>query len=449
MKLLKTLTNNQILKNSLVLINGTIISQIINAIMSPFMSRLYSPEDFGKYSTLTAIILIVTVIANGKYDLAIMDSKDNDKERKATYYGGMLLTISSCLVILLFGGMLAIFNCINYSLLDIIAIATFTFFSSNNSIINIWLNKNGLYKQISRNRIIYSSVNFFGVILFGILKLGYLGIVFSVFMAHLIQFIYVYYFLYKKTRFCEYKYNRQETIQQLKKHINFPKFQMPALLLNSASTQVPVLLFNSFLGNAVSGWYSMTVKVINLPMTIVGSAIGDVFFKEASEIYSKSKERLKTFTYNTFNKMRWIGLIPMCALVGYGDILFSFVLGSDWQMAGIYSRILAPWYYMTFITSPFTHLFTVLNKQNKNLVVNIIMLSSRVISIALGFFIWGTKSIYTITLFSLVGFVIWIILNGYLFKQVGISYRNSVIKTTIIFIIVSLISILPRLIFKF
>lgn len=448
-KLLKKISNSKFFKNSLILINGTVISQVINIIMSPFMSRLYSPEDFGKYSTLSAIIIIATVIVNGKYDLAIMDSNDTDKERKATYYGGMILTIMSCLVIFIIGCLLSITKCINYSLLDIILIVIFIFFSSNNSIINIWLNKNGFYKQISRNRIIYSLINFVGIIGFGIFKFGYLGIMFSMFLAYLGQFIYVYSFLYRRTNFTEFKFTKEEIKSQLKKHIKFPKFQMPALLLNSASTQVPVLLFNSFLGNAVSGWYSMTVKVINLPMTIIGNAIGDIFFKEASERYVKDKGSLKNFTYNLFDKMRLLGLIPMCALIGYGDTLFSFILGEEWKMAGIYSRILAPWYYMIFITSPFTHLFAVLNKQNKNLIVNIIMLASRIFAIIIGFLLWGTESIYTIALFSLVGFLIWIILNGYLFKQVGIPYRKSIIKTMIIFVFVSLICILSRIIFNF
>lgn len=437
------------MKNSLVLINGTIISQIINVIMSPFMSRLYTPEDFGKYSTITAIIIIVTVIANGKYDLAIMDSKDNAKQRKDTYYGGMIFTITISFIILLCGIVFSILSWINYSIIDVLAIAIFTFFSSNNSIVNIWLNKNGFYKQISRNRIIYSAVNFIGILIFGIFRFRYLGIVFSVFFAYLIQFLYVYNFLHNKTNFNKFKFNRKDTIAQLKKHIKFPKFQMPALLLNNASTQLPVLLFNKFLGNAVSGWYSMTVKVINLPMTIVGSAIGDVYFKEASEIYINDKERLKSFTYNTFKKLRLLGLIPMCALVGYGDVLFSFVLGSNWNMAGIYAMLLAPWYYITFVTSPFTHLFTVLNEQKKNLIVNIIMLSSRVISIILGFLIWGAESLYTVALFSMVGFIIWVLLNGYLFKEIEIRYRDSVIKTIIIFSLVSIIIVIPRIIFKF
>lgn len=103
----KNIFNNKIIKNSLILINGTVISQIINVIMSPIMSRLYEPSDFGKYSSITAIVVLSTVIANGKYDLAIMNSEDDEKQRKATYYGAMILTIIASLIILLVGGTIA------------------------------------------------------------------------------------------------------------------------------------------------------------------------------------------------------------------------------------------------------------------------------------------------------------------------------------------------------
>jgi len=451
MNFLKSIKQNKILRNSIILINGTIISQIINIIMSPIMSRLYSPEDFGNYSTITAIVLIIAIIANGKYDLAIMDSKDDNKERKATYYLGMLLTIITCIIVLIGGSILLKINLIhNYGILDLILITIFTFFASNNSILNVWLNKSGQYKQISRNRIIYSIVNILGIIIFGILKLGYLGIVFSVLLSYLTQCIYVYAFLNRKTNFFDYKFDFNEIKNQAKKHIKFPKFQMPSLLLNTASTQMPILLLTQYFGNQVSGWYAMTIKIINLPMTIVGNSIGEVYFKEASEIESKGdRKRLSEFTYNTFKKLLIIGLIPMTLLIGYGDILFSFVLGQEWEMAGIYAMILAPWYYVVFITSPFTHLFTILNIQKKNLIINIVMLISRILCIIIGAVLFASNSLYTIIIFAVIGFFIWTILNGYLFKLVNISYKKSVLNLVIILILSSIVVALPRVIFKF
>lgn len=448
-KFIKQILENKIVKNSLILINGTIISQIINVILSPFMSRLYSPEDFGKYSTISAIVVLIAVIANGKYDLAIMDAKDNEKERKATYFGGMLLTIITCISVVLIGGILLNFTDIlnDYTFIDIIIIAVFTFFTSNNSIVNIWLNKTGHYKQISKNRILYSVIHATGIIILGLLHFSYIGIILSVLAAYFAQFIYVYFFLYRKTNFKEYKFVWKDVTYQLKKHIKFPKYQMPSLLLNNASTQMPVILFNKFFSSAVSGWYSMTIKVINLPMSVVGSAIGEVYFKEASEIQaSNNKKRLSEFTYKTFRKLLLIGIIPMGILFAYGDVLFSFVLGEQWRMAGVYAMFLSPWYFIVFVTSPFTHLFAVLNKQNKNLILNILMLLSRVIAIIGGYLIFGTESIYTVLVFAIVGFIIWTLTNGYLFKLVDIPYRKSVLSTICIFIIACVVCYIPRLI---
>lgn len=449
MSFFKSIKENKVFRNSITLINGTIISQIINIIISPIMSRLYSPEDFGNYSAITAIVLIIAIIANGKYDLAIMNSKDTEQERKATYYLGMILTIIVCIIVIIGGLILSATRIINYGALDIFLIAIFTFFASNNSILNVWLNKSDQYKQISRNRIIYSVVHIVGIIIFGILRLGYLGIVFSVLLSYLVQCIYVYIFLRRKTNFYQYKFNYEDIKKQAKKHIAFPKFQMPSLLLNTASTQAPILLFTEFLGSEVSGWYAMTIKIINLPMTIIGNAIGEVFFKEASDLESKGdREKLSKFTYNTFKKLMILGLIPMITLIGYGDILFSFILGEKWYMAGVYARILAPWYYIVFVTSPFTHIFTILNMQNKNLVANIIMLTSRVLCIIVGAIIFITNSICTIILFAGVGFIIWIVYNAYLFKTIGISFRKSTINLIILLLLASIIVCLPRIIFN-
>lgn len=326
-----------------------------------------------------------------------------------------------------------IFN--SYTVLDMIIIAIFTLFASNNSIINIWLNKSGHYKQISKNRVIYSLIQAIGIIACGFLKMEYIGIVTSVLLAYIGQFIYTYSFLYTKTDFRKYGYNKNDVIEQLKKHIKFPKFQMPSLLLNNASTQMPVILFNNLYNSTISGWYSMTVKIINLPMSVIGSAIGEIYFKEASEISAKGdKKRLSEFTYNTFKKLLLIGIIPMGVICAYGDILFEFVLGEQWRMAGVYAMFLAPWYFMVFVTSPFTHLFTVLNQQNKNLILNIIMLLSRVITIVVGFLIFKEQSIYTILIFAIVGFFIWVFTNGYLFKLVDIPYKKSITSTIVIFL---------------
>ncbi|MNV63136.1 hypothetical protein D3C71_1557140 [compost metagenome] len=148
-----------------------------------------------------------------------------------------------------------------------------------------------------------------------------------------------------------------------------------------------------------------------------------------------------------FKKLSIIGMIPMGIILVYGDALFKLILGEQWHMAGIYAMILAPSYYMGFVTSPLTYLFTILNKQKNNLILNIVMLLTRIISIIIGYFIFFNNSTYIVLLFGVVGFIVFIFVNGYVLNLTGISYKKSTLTTLIIFTLFSIIIALPRVLY--
>lgn len=449
MNYIKKILNNRIVKNSLTLINGTIIAQAINILMSPVLSRLYLPGDYGNYSSIVAIVAITSIIATLKFDLAIMD-KENDKVKtKNTYYLAMISNLIISVIVMMLGIIISVLelNILDMTISKSIIIGIITFLSATNTIVNVWLNKYDAYKVIRNNRIIHSITYAVTLIVGGIFKLDYLGLIISLMASYIVQFVYVYAYLFGNTDFNNYKLNKTEIISQFKKYRKFPKYQMPALLLNSASTQLPIIMFTELISSTVSGWYAMTVKIINLPMTIVGQAMGDIYFKEASEIKSRDgMERLKQFTYNTYKKLLVLGIIPIGLLIGYGDILFKFVLGEEWYMAGIYAMILAPWYYVVFVTSPLTHIFVILDKQKNNLILNIMFLLSRIISIVLGIYLFAESSLHIIILFATIGFILWLLVTGYVLKLVGVKMRKSILISLSTLIIGATIISLPRII---
>jgi len=65
-------------KNVLVLMTGTTIAQAIPIAISPILTRLYSPEDFGVFALFVAITSVFGSVANGRYDLAIMLPKKDE-----------------------------------------------------------------------------------------------------------------------------------------------------------------------------------------------------------------------------------------------------------------------------------------------------------------------------------------------------------------------------------
>ena len=65
-------------QNVLTLMTGTTLAQAIPIIISPILTRIYTPEDFGLLALFLSITNIIGSVANGRYELAIMLPKKND-----------------------------------------------------------------------------------------------------------------------------------------------------------------------------------------------------------------------------------------------------------------------------------------------------------------------------------------------------------------------------------
>jgi len=66
-------------RNVLTLMTGTTIAQAIPIAISPILTRIYTPEDFGVFALFIAIVGFFSVIASARYEQAILiPKKDED-----------------------------------------------------------------------------------------------------------------------------------------------------------------------------------------------------------------------------------------------------------------------------------------------------------------------------------------------------------------------------------
>ena len=79
-------------QNVLTLMTGSTLSQAIPIAVSPILTRLYKPEDFGLYAIFVAIITIIGTIVSGRYELAIILPK-KDEDAINIFGLGILITI--------------------------------------------------------------------------------------------------------------------------------------------------------------------------------------------------------------------------------------------------------------------------------------------------------------------------------------------------------------------
>ena len=65
-------------RNVLTLMTGTTIAQAILIAISPILTRIYTPEDFGMFALYMSVASILLVVETGRYELAIALSKRSE-----------------------------------------------------------------------------------------------------------------------------------------------------------------------------------------------------------------------------------------------------------------------------------------------------------------------------------------------------------------------------------
>ena len=68
---------SEFIRNVLTLVSGTTFAQALPILISPILSRIYTPENFGVFALYTSMVTIFVVIATGQYHIAVMLPKSD------------------------------------------------------------------------------------------------------------------------------------------------------------------------------------------------------------------------------------------------------------------------------------------------------------------------------------------------------------------------------------
>ena len=438
-------------KNILTLITGTTIAQAIPIAISPILTRIYTPEDFGLLALYLSITSIIGVAITARYELAIMLPKD-DKDALNLVALSILIassiSIFFLIIILIWGRELAFLlgNEKIYPWLYFVPITLF--FTGLYQGFNYWSNRKQEYTRLATNRVVQSTTTAGINLVVGPIKEGSFGLIIGNVISQITATIRL---SIKSIKNEKLKLNDISLLRMkvlAKRYDQFPKLSMWSALLNSGSSNMPIFILSAFFNSTIVGWYSMAHRVLKMPMSILGNAVGQIFFQTTSTLKNENPNKLKDVTFRAYKNMLLIGLIPMSIVFGFGDILFSFVFGDLWVEAGNYARILSIWLLLVFVSSPLSMLFTVLEKEGVLLLFNIGIFGTRVLSLLVGALIYK-NALVTISLFAISGVIFWLWHCVYILKLVKIPYRKSLYFTLMsIFLVMSSICLLRYLLMK-
>jgi len=378
---------------------GTTIAQAIPIAISPILTRLYTPEDFGVFALFMAITSIFGSIANARYELAIMLPRKDEDAINILAVGFIInVGLSLFLFFIIFVFHDNILNLLNNKKISpwlyLVPISVFLMGCFN--LLNYFNNRKKLYKDLAKANIYKSIVSAIVQLSFGFFKAGATGLISGQIFSQIISNTKLLLNIKKLNLFN--KINKLKLIALAKKYKDFPKFSMLAALLNTLSTHLTNILISSFFGIATLGYYSLVQRVLGIPSVLIGSSISQVFFQEAMQEKRQTGKVIKSFN-NTVKKLLIIGIPLFGFLFFLIEDLFAFVFGENWRIAGVYAQIVIPFLFVNFIVGSISIVNMVFEKNLYGLYINTIILF---VSLLIFFIFYGTDFKLFLTYYSFI-----------------------------------------------
>jgi|GEM_PF-6289877 len=355
-QLLQQAKKSAFIKNVGILLTGSFFAQLIVFLLSPIYSRLYTPDDFGKFSTIIAFVSIIATGANLRYCNAMMLPKERNKAHQlfliAVLSSGMVAFLTFLILAIMTKDIIyRIFTMnISWGYFAYICIAIFVIAVGETT--SFWLARNKQYVFMSSlkvfssigNAVIKLSCGFFGLALNGLLASQFVGVLITPLL------------FFRKTAKrippLLKGISWRELSRTAKEYANYPFFMLPQTVLSTFSNQMPFMLIAAFYSAGDAGQYFIAYSLIKLPVEMFVQSTQKVSLQKMSEISILRGGELRMFLLKSTALLALIGSLPLLVLILFGPYLFSTVLGNDWEPAGQFSKILAPWFFMVLITPP-------------------------------------------------------------------------------------------------
>ena len=362
-------------RNVLILMTGTTRAQAIPIARSHILASIDAPEDVGLFALYIAIISILGIIISARYDFAIILPK-KDKDALHLLILSVLINFVLCLIfliiVIIFNEKITLFLA-NPEISIWLYFVPFSLFTIGiYQSLSFWANRKKYYKELSISRVSQSSSSSVSNLAIGLIGFNNIGLIVGQILGQTIATLILIKLTWSEIRTKLIFFKKIKLFAIAKRYSKFPKYDILASLINVSSHQLTHILINIIFGAVTAGLFYFTQKILSLPISLIASSISDVFRQEATKEYQQFGNAWMVYK-KTLRKLFFLGLIPSIILFLYSVEIFVLIFGEQWRISGEYAQILVPMLFLQFISSPLSSMLYIAEKQNINLVLQIVL----------------------------------------------------------------------------
>jgi lipopolysaccharide exporter len=341
------------------LASGTAIAQLLLVVAAPVLTRLYTPSDFGVLAVYSSTLTVLLVLASLRYELAIPLPEDDE-------VAGSVLALT----FLILGGMAALVSVVVWlagdafvTAVNVPALRPYRWLiplgfigAGTYQALSYWAIRRREFGRVARTKLSQGIGQVIAQVGFGIARAGTPGLLVGDVIGRVAGGVGLGLLALRERPHA--RVSRASLLAVATRYRRFPLLTTWAGLLNIGSLQLPSILFSAGFGAAAAGLYALSFNMLVMPTMLVGQAVGQVFLSRAAT-FAREPEQLRQLTERTALALFACGLPVFGLVVLAGPRLFATVLGSEWEQAGRYAQVLAPWFVVWLVSNPLSGLLSV------------------------------------------------------------------------------------------
>lgn len=395
---------------------GSAAGALISLGVAPAISRLYSPAEFGALGIYTSTLLLVSVVAALRYDLAIPSAPD--EEEAASILVVALTTIGCttlvCAVALISGAWRLVPSLRDSFPARLIWWVPFGMVATGSyAALSSWIVRRQDFRTLGSTKVAQGALMTGSQLALGLAQVGTTGLIVGQVAGSSAGLVRLARRIKQLDGSLFVRIPPQRVLFAARKYRRFPLLSAPAALLDSLTGVLPLLFVAAAFGAASAGQLTLVQRVLVAPLALLTTNLGQVVFGDLAKLSRTDSRTMLALFYRRLAQVARLGTALVVAMAFAVPLVLPVLFGARWAQASTYFLLLSPMLLANFVSAPFGFVIDVLRRQDLHLLRD----STRTLVMILALQIATTTSTswtHTIALISVAGTV-----NGIIYLSVS------------------------------
>ena len=339
-----------LLRASLLLLAGGAAAQALPLLLGPWLTRLYTPAEFGQFHLLAAVAANLAVVACARYEFALPLARDEAEARSLSALCRWLLLAATLLASLLGAGW-AVWVGQWWPLQLPLLVAAM----GAVSLATLGAMRAQRFRALATGRVVQHGGTALLQGAAGTLGAGSTGLIGASVAATLACAALLWRRLPRW-----WQLPRAELVAVARRHRDFPLLNTPHAFAGALQDTLALALIAAWQGPAAAGFWGLALRYLKAPATLVGGAVSQALYPALAAGSTQhsplaaggATPSARAAVRRVMAVLAAIALPLVLLVLGLAPWAFEAAFGAPWRGAGELARCLAVYVGLHFVASP-------------------------------------------------------------------------------------------------